>query len=107
MNDPELPRPAPAQLRELIAATRPDWDDAAVADALARAHTAGMTWGQVLTTVGKLLADPKSTPAELADTAPRPWRATSPGDYDRGAALARAALRETHHITDDERGRAR
>jgi hypothetical protein len=100
------PLPAVLELRALAAATRPDWDAGAVADALVRAQTAGMTWGQVLAVMGRLMGDPEATPGELADESPRPWQAPSPGDYDRGAALARAALRDAHH-TDNHPGGGR
>lgn len=93
---PDVPRPASAELLALAARARPDWDPHALSDALAYARLEGMTWGQVLVTVGRLMADPDAEPMDLLPAVPELWRrrrpAPGPDTAQRGAAAARAAL---------------
>ncbi|WP_327377955.1 hypothetical protein OG393_30760 [Streptomyces sp. NBC_01216] len=92
----DLPCPASAELLALAAKARPDWDPHALRDTLAQARHHGMTWSQVLAVTGRLLADPRATPADLISEAPEPWRqrrtAPIPETAHRGAAAVRAAL---------------
>ncbi|WP_435610932.1 hypothetical protein [Streptomyces sp. C10-9-1] len=94
---PSVPQPASAELLALAARARPDWSTYALRDALAQARTHGMTWGQVLTTVGRLMADPDAQPTDLLPAVPEPWRQRRrippPDTAHRGAAAVRAALR--------------
>lgn len=102
------PQPANSELVALAVKARPDWTEDGMWAALARAHNAFMTWGQIYAAVGRLLADPTATPADLAHHAPESWRVPrvpSPSTAHRGAALARAAL--ATDTTDSEGGRAR
>jgi hypothetical protein len=93
---PNVPQPASAELLALAAKARPDWDPNALRDCLAHARYQGMTWGQVLAAVGRLMADPVAEPADLLPAAPEPWRqrrpVPQPDTAHRGAAAVRAAL---------------
>lgn len=93
---PDVPRPATAELIALAAAARPDWPTDLLRDVLARARYQGMTWGQVLIEIGRMLADPGAEPPDLIAAAPEPWRRRRPSPgadtAHRGAAAARAAL---------------
>lgn len=93
---PDVPRPATAELLALAATARPDWPPHLMRDVLALARSQGMTWGQVLVEVGRMLADPAAEPPDLIAASPEPWRHRRPSqDADtahRGAAAARAAL---------------
>jgi hypothetical protein len=92
------PQPASTELAALARAARPDWEQDAVWAALSRAHHTGLTWGQIYSAFGRMLADPEASPDELAHQAPKPWlvkRPPQPADTaHRGAALARGAA---HH----------
>ncbi|MEV7422832.1 hypothetical protein [Streptomyces sp. NPDC091212] len=100
------PLPATPELLALAAKARPDWQHGALRDALAHAHYQGMTWGQTLTAVARLLADPEAEPADLVP-AREPWRhrrpAQGPETAHRGAAAARAALHTDTDTTDSGR----
>ncbi|NUR04353.1 MAG: hypothetical protein HOY79_49970 [Streptomyces sp.] len=98
---PDVPRPATDQLLALAARARPDWPPDLLRDVLAQARHQGMTWGQVLAEVGRMLADPGAEPPDLIASAREPWRHRRPvqaaDTAHRGAAAARAAL---HHRPD-------
>lgn len=93
---PDVPRPASHELLALAAATRPDWSPYALRDALAQARYQGMTWGQVLVVVARLMADPTADPSDLIPAVTEAWRhrrqAPGPETAQRGAAAVRAAL---------------
>ncbi|MET9122945.1 hypothetical protein [Streptomyces sp. NPDC004528] len=95
---PDVPRPASAELLALAATARPDWSPDHLRDVLAQARYQGMTWGQVLAEVGRMLADPTAEPPDLIAAAPEAWRrrrATQDAETaQRGAAAARAALHQ-------------
>lgn len=95
---PDVPQPASAELLALAAKARPDWSPDHLRDVLAQARYQGMTWGQVLAEVGRMLADPAAEPPDLVAAAPEPWRqrrATPAAETaQRGAAAARAALHQ-------------
>lgn len=90
------PQPASNELVALAAKARPEWSTEDVRVALAHAHYAAMSWGQVLAVMGRLMADPDAVPADLVHGNPEPWRYKGRGPgvdtYERGAAAARAAL---------------
>ncbi|MFE4658106.1 hypothetical protein ACFRFJ_15650 [Streptomyces hydrogenans] len=96
-----VPVPARRELATLAAATRPDWDPAAIHEALVAAQISQIVWGQVLAEMGRLMADPEARPSDLATTSPDSWRRRRPPPppetAHRGAAAARAAL----HADDD------
>lgn len=98
---PDVPRPATAELLALAARARPDWPPDLLRDVLALARYQGMTWGQVLVEVGRMLADPGAEPPDLIAASPELWRHRRPPQAadtaQRGAAAARAAL---HHRPD-------
>ncbi|WP_137991221.1 hypothetical protein [Streptomyces vilmorinianum] len=102
---PNVPCPASAELLALAAKARPDWDPNALRDSLAHARCQGMTWGQVLAAVGRLMADPNAEPEDLLPAAPEPWRqrrtAPVPETAHRGAAAVRAALHPHPTPTDN------
>lgn len=93
---PDVPRPASVELLALAAKARPDWDLHALRDVLGQAHYSGLTWGLVLATVGRLMADPDAEPADLLAAVPELWRQRrrpqEPDTAHRGAAAVRAAL---------------
>lgn len=95
---PDVPRPATDELLALAAKARPDWPPDLLRDVLAQARFQGMTWGQVLAEVGRMLADPGAEPPDLIAATPEPWRhrrlSQDADTAHRGAAAARAAL---HH----------
>lgn len=98
---PPGPVPAQNQLVALAVATRPDWHPADVREALAAAHTVGLTWPRVLADMGRLMAAPGSAPRDLV---PAVWdprlrhRPVDPETNARRAAEIRAAM---HTRTSD------
>ncbi|MFE3126740.1 hypothetical protein ACFXHD_25330 [Streptomyces hydrogenans] len=100
-----VPIPARRELAALATATRPDWDPAAIHEALVTAQISQIAWGQVLTEMGRLMADPDARPGDLATTGPDSWRRRRPPPppetAHRGAAAARAALHQDHEPETD------
>ncbi|NML55312.1 hypothetical protein HHL19_16185 [Streptomyces sp. R302] len=100
-----VPVPARRELAALATVTRPDWNPPDIHEALVAAHISQVTWGQVLTEMGRLMADPEARPSDLATTGPDAWRRRRPPPppetAHRGAAAARAALHTDHDTTPD------
>jgi hypothetical protein len=92
-------RPAQAELLELAAAMRPDWERDRLAGALASAAHNGWPWPRAFLAACRLLADPDALPrdllAEIADPLHREGRPLSAEENARHAAEARARLAES------------
>lgn len=87
---------ATAELAELAAAVRPDWDRSAISAALANATVSGMPWPRLLTETVRLMTREDGSPRELLDLATDARRAYGhdADAYRTGLAAARAAIGE-------------
>jgi len=86
---------ATAELAELAAAVRPDWDRNAVSSALTVASVSGMPWARMLTEMARLMTQEAGSPRDLLDLAAdaRTAYVHDPQAYADGLAAAREAIR--------------
>lgn len=82
-----VPVPSTEGLIQFAAETRPDWDSSNLRAVLLHAHTIGMTWAQVLATMGRLMADQRAVPGELVPD----WRDPVAAAHRVGADPAKHA----------------
>ena len=64
--------PAPAQLADLAAVMRPDWDQDRLKGAISGARSSGWSWPRVFIEVARLLVQEDSSPADLTNAARSP-----------------------------------
>jgi len=85
-------RPAQAELLDLAAAMRPDWERDRLAGALAAAANNGWPWPRAFLAAARLLADPDAQPWDLlAETRDPLHRDGRPLSAERNAELAAEA----------------
>ena len=86
-------QPAQPELLALAKAMRPEWDTDTLAAAFIAAKNAGWTWTRTFTETCRLLTDEDAGPRDLRAAAASPVRRDQgPGDWERGAAMARDLL---------------
>jgi hypothetical protein len=99
MTEPILIHEAPAQLRDLVTAMRPDWPPGDVEAVITDARQIPLPWPHIAIGLARLACDPEGRPRELI---PPHLRHTAPPDPEaahRGADYARE-LYATRHDTD-------
>lgn len=103
-----VPVPSTEGLIRFAAEIRPDWDGDSLRAVLMHAHAIGITWPQVLTLMGRLMADKRAVPGELVPDWRDPVAAArkvgaDPADHADELADARKAFAtasEKRRVTD-------
>jgi hypothetical protein len=72
--------PAPAQLADLAAVMRPDWDRSQLEGAVSAARTGGWSWQRVFSEVARLLVIEDSSPSDLTAAARKQVQAVKPAN---------------------------